>query len=192
MPDVSSLRNSSFSIPLPSRDDVVEPELAAPWSVEQCSPHMKNVVLSKNFTLPEHERPVVKHDEYSSMGSEIPVIDLSVLESPGEDAISIRKVLVSQVREACLAWGFFQVVNHGIPQILLERIQNQARRFFRLPFSEKMKVVKEPGKLTGYGHATVKKDDVRPWSEGFYLARDETVDAFSRQLWPHGNNDDFV
>lgn len=192
MPDFSLSRNRPLSLPLSSRGDVAEPELAAPWSVEQCSPHKKNVVLSRDFVLPEHERPAVKHDEYASIGLEIPVIDLSVLGCSGDDAISAREVLVAQVREACLAWGFFQVVNHGIPLTLLERIQNQARRFFRLPFSEKMKVVKEPGKLTGYGHATVKKDDVRPWSEGFYLARDETVDAFSHQLWPHGNNHDFV
>ena len=71
-------------------------------------------------------------------------------------------------------------------------MQKQAQRFFALPKEEKLRVRSESaGDITGYGHAAVKPTDSQPWSEGFYLANDSTVDKVAQVLWPDGKNEDF-
>ena len=56
----------------------------------------------------------------------IPVIDLEGID---KDVIK-RKEIVERVGEASEVWGFFQVVNHGIPVSVLEEIKEGVRRFY--------------------------------------------------------------
>nr|XP_048332877.1 1-aminocyclopropane-1-carboxylate oxidase homolog 1-like [Ziziphus jujuba var. spinosa] len=56
----------------------------------------------------------------------IPVIDL---EGVFEDSIR-RKEIVERVREASETWGFFQVVKHGIPVSVMEKMKEGVLRFF--------------------------------------------------------------
>ncbi|WCJ24000.1 2-oxoglutarate (2OG) and Fe(II)-dependent oxygenase superfamily protein [Euphorbia peplus] len=54
-----------------------------------------------------------------------PVIDLS---SVDQDS-TLRGDLVEQVRKASETWGFFQVINHGIPVNILEEMEEGIRKF---------------------------------------------------------------
>uniref|UniRef100_A0A1D1Y8Z3 1-aminocyclopropane-1-carboxylate oxidase n=1 Tax=Anthurium amnicola TaxID=1678845 RepID=A0A1D1Y8Z3_9ARAE len=54
------------------------------------------------------------------MGRAMPVIDLSGLE--GER----RKEIMAQLKDACENWGFFQIVNHGVPSELMGRMKSLA------------------------------------------------------------------
>ncbi|XP_048133247.1 2-oxoglutarate-Fe(II) type oxidoreductase hxnY-like isoform X1 [Rhodamnia argentea] len=56
---------------------------------------------------------------------------------------------VSLLKQACLDSGFFYVINHGISQDLMEEVFVQSRRFFGLPLSEKMKLLRNE-KHRGY------------------------------------------
>ncbi|GMH29206.1 hypothetical protein Nepgr_031049 [Nepenthes gracilis] len=55
----------------------------------------------------------------------VPVIDLRGV---GEEA-ALRRKVVAEVGRACEEWGFFQVINHGIPLSLLSEMINGVRRF---------------------------------------------------------------
>lgn len=142
--------------------------------------------MSFAYVWPVQHRPTVEHDDFTDL--EIPTVDLSSLNSDDQAA---RKQMVAKVRAACLDWGFFHAINHGVPNELLDRVQKQAQKFFSLPKEEKLKVSRANGSYTGYGHAAVKPTDSQPWSEGFYLANDDTVEGFSQTLWPNGDNKDF-
>ncbi|XP_039165852.1 2-oxoglutarate-Fe(II) type oxidoreductase-like [Eucalyptus grandis] len=51
--------------------------------------------------------------------------------------------------QVCLDSGFFYVANHGVSQDLMEEVFVQSRRFFGLPLSEKMKLLRNE-KHRGY------------------------------------------
>ncbi|XP_048430553.1 1-aminocyclopropane-1-carboxylate oxidase homolog 1-like [Pyrus x bretschneideri] len=59
----------------------------------------------------------------------IPVIDLEGLDF---DSSTKRKDIVAKVKEASETWGFFQIVNHGIPNGFLEEIKDGVRGYFEL------------------------------------------------------------
>lgn len=48
----------------------------------------------------------------------------------------------TQIREACLTQGFFQIVNHNIPLSLQKEMFKKSKEFFDLPLGEKMKLDK--------------------------------------------------
>ncbi|XP_059634909.1 2-oxoglutarate-Fe(II) type oxidoreductase hxnY isoform X3 [Cornus florida] len=56
---------------------------------------------------------------------------------------------VSLLKQACLDSGFFYVINHGINQELMDEVFVQSKKFFNLPISEKMKLLRNE-KHRGY------------------------------------------
>ncbi|KAK6939927.1 Non-hem dioxygenase N-terminal domain [Dillenia turbinata] len=63
----------------------------------------------------------------------IPVIDFSKLNGPK------RAEIMAQIANGCEEWGFFQLVNHGISEELLERVKKVTSDFFKLEREENFK-----------------------------------------------------
>uniref|UniRef100_A0A7N0RHL3 Fe2OG dioxygenase domain-containing protein n=1 Tax=Kalanchoe fedtschenkoi TaxID=63787 RepID=A0A7N0RHL3_KALFE len=80
--------------------------------------------------------------------AEIPVIDLSDLESPTR-----RRLVVDQVRLAASTWGFFQVVSHGISASVMERTSAAIKAFHEQPHQEKIKHYKRD-EMNGFIYST--------------------------------------
>ncbi|XP_051127571.1 1-aminocyclopropane-1-carboxylate oxidase homolog 1-like [Andrographis paniculata] len=83
--------------------------------------------IPKIFVRPSEELSEELTYKYPKI--EVPVIDLS----------AGRIQVVEQVRSASEKWGFFQVVNHGIPSEVLDRAINGVREFNEGDIEEKRK-----------------------------------------------------
>ncbi|BBM98303.1 salicylic acid 3-hydroxylase [Marchantia polymorpha subsp. ruderalis] len=77
-----------------------------------------------------------------SMEQQIPCIDLEALS--GQE-------LLSAIANACRDWGFFQVLNHGLPSQLVQNMAKQSSEFFAQPLEEKMKC-STPARVSGPVH----------------------------------------
>lgn len=63
----------------------------------------------------------------------IPVIDMSKLEGDG------RAETMAKIANGCEEWGFFQLINHGIPLELLERVKKVCSDCFKLDREQRFK-----------------------------------------------------
>jgi len=71
----------------------------------------------------------------------VPVVDISSLVSAGTHSFDDKQVSVAkEIANACKDVGFFYVINHGIPNELLNQVQIQMNHFFALTSEEKTKI----------------------------------------------------
>ncbi|XP_027347156.1 protein DMR6-LIKE OXYGENASE 1-like [Abrus precatorius] len=104
----------------------------------------------------------------------IPVIDLSPITRHTFSDPSAIEALVKEIGSACKEWGFFQVINHGVPLILRQRIEEASRLFFAQSVEEKKKVSRDESSPVGY-YDTEHTKNVRDWKEVFdIVAKDPT------------------
>ncbi|CAK9154322.1 unnamed protein product [Ilex paraguariensis] len=114
---------------------------------------------------------------------DIPLIDLSVLNSPDSpepDATAIRP-LIAEIGEACKNWGFFQVINHGVPLKPRQYLEIGARKFFALSKEEKKKVSRNEVNPLGY-YDNEHTKNVRDWKEVFdFTVHNQTLITASHE-----------
>ncbi|KAL7189593.1 hypothetical protein ACSBR1_039276 [Camellia fascicularis] len=95
--------------------------------------------------------------------------------------------LIQQAQQkivACEKWGAFQIINHGVPITLLHQIEHQTWRLFTLLAKQKLRAMRLPDGLTGYGVARIAPFFPKlMWSEVFPAVG--SPEEHARQLWPH-------
>ncbi|KAG6756570.1 hypothetical protein POTOM_040001 [Populus tomentosa] len=122
--------------------------------------------LLTNGTLLSKDKDDVIMSDYEE--HELPIIDLHRLTLSSSE----REQCVKEIRQAAREWGFFQVVNHGIPQEILERIQLEQRKLFHHPFSKKAEEnILNLSENNGYrwGNHTATCLGQISWSEAFHI-----------------------
>lgn len=79
----------------------------------------------------------------NSRASGVPTINLSV----------DRSVVSQQIIRACEEYGFFKLINHGVSNAIISRIEEESFDFFAKPASEKQQA--GPPNPFGYGCKTI-------------------------------------
>ncbi|KAK1378316.1 feruloyl CoA ortho-hydroxylase 1-like [Heracleum sosnowskyi] len=105
----------------------------------------------------------------------IPVIDMSNLDDPN---------VAHQIAAAAEKWGFFQIINHGVPIEVLENVKEATRRFFALPVEEKIKYTQEQSPTNSVRLTTSflpKVDKVLEWKDYLSIL---VSDEKSSEFWP--------
>jgi isopenicillin N synthase-like dioxygenase len=102
----------------------------------------------------------------------VPIIDLSALRSVENG--QVHRVAPA-IADACTGWGFFQVVNHGIPADLTGRVLEQSRRFFALSMAEKRAISRSKDNPRGYYDRELTKN-ARDLKEVFDVGFDPVPD----------------
>ncbi|KAG0460686.1 hypothetical protein HPP92_020983 [Vanilla planifolia] len=109
----------------------------------------------------------------------IPIIDFSRLANPVSS-----KEETAKLHSACEDWGFFQLVNHGVPEEIINRMKQNTEEFFKLPLEEKEAFAQLPGQIEGYGQAFVQSEEQKlDWGDILFLG---TLPPSVRQMrfWP--------
>ncbi|KAL6635368.1 hypothetical protein ACP70R_028039 [Stipagrostis hirtigluma subsp. patula] len=102
--------------------------------------------VPESYVFPEHKRP----GSSPSSAATIPVVDLG-----GDD----HGEAVELIMEAGRQFGFFQVVNHGVPDEVMSEMMSAAEEFFMLPTEEKMTHYSTDGKKLPRFHTSIGNDD---------------------------------
>ncbi|KAK2971803.1 hypothetical protein RJ640_018492, partial [Escallonia rubra] len=88
-------------------------------------------------------KSIPSHYDYSTIANEptasepddsIPIIDFSLLTS---GTLYQRSKVIDDLGRACQDWGFFMVVNHGVPETLMKAVIGACNDFFYLTEEEK-------------------------------------------------------
>ncbi|RLN41313.1 S-norcoclaurine synthase 1-like [Panicum miliaceum] len=122
--------------------------------------------LSKDPS-PSAEEVVVAGDDSACA---IPVIDL-------------RRLLDAR-SSACHDWGFFQLVNHGVPDEVIRNLMDDVAGFFEQPLEAKKEWSQQADSLEGYGQAFVVSDDQKlDWADMLYL-QVHPSESRDMRFWP--------
>ncbi|GMJ06059.1 hypothetical protein like AT4G25300 [Hibiscus trionum] len=133
------------------------------------SKNLKNI--PSRYIRPEIESDVVSADE----SLQIPVIDMSKLGDDDEQ---------NKLHFACKEWGFFQLINHGVANEVMEKMKTDAQEFFNLPLEEKMVCAQVPNHIEGYGQVFVVSENQKlDWSDMLFLIG-QPAHLRDTRFWP--------
>ncbi|KAI4356267.1 hypothetical protein L6164_000300 [Bauhinia variegata] len=96
-----------------------------------------------------------------------------------------------EICDAAEKWGFFQIVNHGVPIEVLDNAKHATYRFFGLPTEEKRKYTKENSSSnnvrygTSFSPGAEKALEWKDYLSLFYVSEDEALET-----WPPACRDE--
>lgn len=127
------------------------------------------------FIWPEDQWPSVPHNDFQ-LAQELPTVDLSALLLRDVNVEAARAQTADLLVKTFSEWGFVQVVNHGVPTAVIEKMQEQARKFFDMPLEQKEKaVISSSNKHEGFGYGV---------ESGFFYAGKPWIDRFQCRWSP--------
>lgn len=137
------------------------------WGKSLPVPSVQEIVKNDSQSVPE--RYIQEHknrplgSDSCSISSQIPIIDLHLLACGDEDERT-------KLNFACKEWGFFQVINHGVAEEVLQKMKTAVAAFFELPLEEKKKYSMAENDLQGYGQGYVVSDQQKlDWGDLIFL-----------------------
>ncbi|KAL5546002.1 hypothetical protein UlMin_005689 [Ulmus minor] len=136
--------------------------------------------VPEKYILPIQERPNRRDEEKISTKEKLklPMIDFAELQGPNKAQV------LKSLANACEQYGFFQVVNHGIPMDVINNMIEVSTSFFELPFEERAKYMSSDMRSpVRYGTSfNQNKDQVFCWRDFLKLMCHPLSDALPH--WP--------
>nr|GEV15175.1 1-aminocyclopropane-1-carboxylate oxidase homolog 1-like [Tanacetum cinerariifolium] len=116
--------------------------------------------LSKIPSIFIHDQPIInKNSSTTHTQFNIPIIDLK--------GTNVCNEIIENVRGACENWGFFQIINHGIPQRVLDEMIDGVQKFHEMETEEKI-ITRDFRKQFFYlSNFHLFTDDAATWSDSF-------------------------
>ncbi|XP_021677380.2 probable 2-oxoglutarate-dependent dioxygenase SLC1 [Hevea brasiliensis] len=143
--------------------------------------------IPNKYILPVQERPnntsQAEPSETCRESIKLPIIDFAELQG------SNRPQVLKSLADACKQYGFFQLVNHGIPKDVIRGMVAAAERFFELPYKERSKYMSSDMQaLVRYGTSfNQNKDSVFCWRDFLKLMCHPLPDVLPH--WPSSPTD---
>ncbi|KAF2915809.1 hypothetical protein DAI22_09g067800 [Oryza sativa Japonica Group] len=109
---------------------------------------------------------------------ELPVVDMARLLDPEH-----REEEIAWLGSACRSWGFFQLVNHGVDEAVIQKMKDNTVQFFELPLEDMNAVAVRPGGVEGFGHHFRSSTDKLDWTENLII-RTQPVVGINLEFWP--------
>nr|ACG42152.1 flavonol synthase/flavanone 3-hydroxylase [Zea mays] len=137
----------------------------------------RHAPVPPRYLRPDLAADVVVADDATT----IPIIDFQrlLLVDPEESA---------RLHAACQDWGFFQLINHGVPDDVMEAMKASTQSFFALPAEAKQQYRQQAGQLEGYGQLFVVSEDQKlDWADVLYL-NTQPPEHRNLSFWPAGES----
>ncbi|KAG8370395.1 hypothetical protein BUALT_Bualt14G0112500 [Buddleja alternifolia] len=140
--------------------------------------------IPKIFIRPSEE--LCEELSHENTQIQVPVIDLMDVQKPDR-----RKQIVEEVRIASETWGFFQVVNHGIPLTVLDGMIKGVHQFNEQDVEEKKKyysrdLMRRVRFNSSYDLFTSK---TATWKDTLTISFSDLAEIFDRQELPSSCRD---
>ncbi|OWM71959.1 hypothetical protein CDL15_Pgr017842 [Punica granatum] len=142
--------------------------------------------IPKEYVRPEEELTSIGNvfeEEKRDEGPQVPTIDLRDIES--EDKV-VREKCRAELKKAAADWGVMHLVNHGIPDNLIERVKKAGEEFFNLPIEEKEKYANDQasGRIQGYGSKLANNASGQLEWEDYFFHLVFPEDKRNISIWP--------
>ncbi|KAL6178527.1 hypothetical protein ACLB2K_050045 [Fragaria x ananassa] len=132
--------------------------------------------IPSRYLRPEDEFEQVSIEE----SLQIPVVDMHKL----IENSSFRDDELAKLHLACKEWGFFQLINHGVSDEVIEKMKTDTEEFFRQPLEEKKAYATQPNHIEGYGQAFVVSEEQKlDWGDMLFLLS-QPVRQRTLTFWP--------
>uniref|UniRef100_A0A0E0M089 Fe2OG dioxygenase domain-containing protein n=1 Tax=Oryza punctata TaxID=4537 RepID=A0A0E0M089_ORYPU len=120
---------------------------------------------------------VIVGGDYDS--SELPVVDMARLLDPEH-----REEEIAWLGSACRSWGFFQLINHGVDEAVIQKMKDSTVNFFELPLEDKNAVAVRPGGTDeGFGHHFRSSAGKLDWAENL-IVETQPFQQRNLEFWP--------
>ncbi|KAI4327038.1 hypothetical protein L6164_019542 [Bauhinia variegata] len=141
--------------------------------------------IPKEYVRPQEELTNIGDvfEEEKKEGPQVPTIDLKGIDS--EDEV-VRAKCRENLKKAAEEWGVMQLVNHGIPSELINRLKKAGETFFSLPIEEKEKHAndQDSGNVQGYGSKLANNASGQLEWEDYFFHLIFPEDKRDLSIWP--------
>ncbi|XP_076943812.1 jasmonate-induced oxygenase 2-like [Bidens hawaiensis] len=121
-------------------------------------------IIPDRYVKPPLDRPSFNSNP---LDINIPLIDLAGMKTGDQTA---RETILNEISVACREWGFFQVINHGLSDELVDGAREIWREFFHQSMEVKQKYANSPKTYEGYGSRLgLQKGAILDWSDYYFL-----------------------